>query len=66
MFEDILELEGIIPTAITYVAVTIMMWFVFNYWESSEMPLGWIKRIMFQIILLPLTYVIINFYKNKE
>ena len=66
MFEDILELEGIVPTAIIYVVVSIMMWYIFGYWNTSGMSIGWIERIMFQIVLIPLCYIIVNYYKNKE
>jgi len=68
MFDDILEMEGLIPTAIIYVLVTIMMWYIFGYWArtTETVRMSWITRIMFQIILIPLCYVIVNYYKNKE
>jgi len=68
MFEDILEMEGIIPTAIIYVLITIMMWYIFGYWAKTteSVRVGWITRIGFQIILAPLCYFIVNYYKNKE
>jgi len=65
MFED-LELGELTPVIIIYIVVTIMMWYIFGYWENQGLELGWIKKIGFQIILAPLCYFIVNYYKNKE
>lgn len=65
MFED-LELEGIAPTIIVYIVVAIMMWYIFGYWENQGLTIGWIKKIIFMIVLAPLSYFIVNYYKNKE
>ncbi len=61
MFEDILELEGIIPTIVLYVVVGIMMWYLL----LSKDTYNWSSKIMFYIVLLPITYVIVNYIKNK-
>ena len=62
MFEDILELEGLIPTIVLYVVVGIMMWYLL----MKKPFFDWATKIGFYIVLLPITYVIVNHYRNKE
>ena len=66
MLDDI-EISELIPHIIIYVIVTIMMWFVFGYWAKTTeaIRINIFTRILFQIVLIPLAYVITEHYRNK-
>ena len=61
MFEDILEMEGLIPTIIIYIIVGVMMWYLLLKIRTFT----WSYRILFYIVLLPVSYLVVNYIKNK-
>ena len=42
------------------------MYWVFGFWANRGLDISWTMRIIIWIIQLPLTYVILLYYRNKE
>ena len=59
------ELENITPTLAVYVLITIGLFVMFNYWRDSGMEISLFTQVSLHIVMLPITYFIINFYANK-
>jgi hypothetical protein len=61
MFDDFFEIEGIVPTIIAYIIGGVLMWFL----ALNKPIFSWSVRIMCYIVLIPISYFMINHYRNK-
>lgn len=61
MFEEILEIEGLVPTLIIYIIVGIMMWYLL----LNKDTFSWTYKIGFYIFLLPISFLIVNHFRNQ-
>ena len=49
-----------------WLAMCVGMFWVFSFWANKGLDISWTMRIIIWIIQLPLTYVILLIYRNKE
>ncbi len=60
------EFENAIPTLIIgLISIGFMFW-VFNFWAGKGFDVSWGTRIVVFIVMIPLSYVIINHFANKD
>jgi len=63
------EEELIMPTIMLWFLASIAMWFLLGYWDSqseaSIMSFGIFKKLLYIIVLLPITYVIVLWQSRK-
>jgi hypothetical protein len=68
MLEDYfdMDLESIIPMVFLYLIVGGMMFFLLWYKKGVGLRMGIIPTVLFYILLMPITYFIVTYFKNKD
>ena len=60
------EIENVIPTLIIYIQLLLGLMWVLNMWTDKGMEIGIIKKIGIGILILPITYFIVNRLANED
>ncbi|KKK53347.1 hypothetical protein LCGC14_3095720 [marine sediment metagenome] len=61
-----IESELVMITLPVWALICAGMLWVFGSWSNRGLDLTWTMRIIILIIQLPLTYVILMYYRNKD
>ena len=64
-FDFEFDLAVMIPAAIIYVLVAVGMFYMYRFWDSQGMEIGFMIYIASAVVLIPLTYFITLYFHNK-
>jgi|24BtaG_2_1085350.scaffolds.fasta_scaffold00270_7 hypothetical protein len=66
MLDDLFEDINPVAFIITYVIALFLLNFLRKQWIGTSMEMSWIAFIFFAIIILPINYVILRYWANKD